>query len=186
MKITLLDHTQDPAFKIGLMAAECYDAKTDRESCIRRAMKCKEDGHLATLRFAYATFKVEGISRTCSHQLVRHAHLSYLQKSQRYTEDNGDIVIPPSIDTPEKRDAFNKAIITAQDSYQALRDAGVVKGDARFVLPQACTTSMNVTGNFQAWADFIKLRTDKHAQWEVREVALEIQCLLRGIAPEIF
>ncbi len=80
MKITLLDHTQNAVVQLGRVAAICYDAKLDDESCIRRAIKCKDSGHLSVLRFAYATFNVSGISRICSHQIVRMAHAGILQR----------------------------------------------------------------------------------------------------------
>ena len=85
MKVTLIDHTADPVAKIGAMAGICYDSDTSRDASVRRAAKCRDSGHLATLRFAYATFNVSGISRVCSHQIVRMAHAGILQRSQRYT-----------------------------------------------------------------------------------------------------
>jgi thymidylate synthase (FAD) len=60
------------------------------------------------------------------------------------------------------------------------------KEDARFILPQSCTTSITITGNFQALLDFIKLRSDMHAQKEIREVALEVKRQLSEIAPNVF
>lgn len=80
MKVELIYCTPDPEAHIGEQASECYDSKTDRESCLRRAAHCVESGHLATLRFAYATVHVAGISRVCSHQLVRVAHAGILQR----------------------------------------------------------------------------------------------------------
>ena len=191
MSVELLDYTADAEYKIGLYAAECYDSNKDRDACLRRAKACKDSGHLATLRFAYATFKVSNISRVCSHQLVRHAHLSYLQKSQRYVKEEEVIYLDPiSVNTlPQNLEARWK---TLQDSSEELylrlvNDKIMKKEDARFILPQGCSTSMIVTGNLQAWLDFVNLRTDKHAQWEIREVALEIQKLLREhVAPSIF
>lgn len=191
MAVELLDYTQDAEYKIGLFAAECYDSNKDRDACLRRAKACKDSGHLATLRFATATFHVKGISRVCSHQLVRHAHLSYLQKSQRYVKEEEVVYLDPiSVNTlPQNLEAWWK---TLQDSSEELylrlvNDKIMKKEDARFILPQGCSTSMIVTGNLQAWLDFVNLRTDKHAQWEIREVALEIQKLLREqVAPSIF
>lgn len=191
MSVELLDYTADAEYKIGLYAAECYDSNKDRDACLRRAKACKDSGHLATLRFAYATFKVSNISRVCSHQLVRHAHLSYLQKSQRYVKEEEVVYLDPiSVNTlPQNLEAWWK---TLQDSSEELylrlvNDKIMKKEDARFILPQGCSTSMIVTGNLQAWLDFVNLRTDKHAQWEIREVALEIQKLLREhVAPSIF
>ena len=190
MKVQLLDYTQDPEYKIGLFSAECYDSKKDRESCIRRVKHCKDSGHLATLRFAYATFHVKGISRVCSHQLVRHPHLSYLQRSQRYVKESSVEFIEPDAlkDTPEYyRNAWKKIQADAEALYLAGVDNKYLKKeDSRFILPQGCTTSIVVTGNFQALLDFIKLRADKHAQKEIREVALEINRQLCTIAPNIF
>lgn len=190
MKIELLDYTEDAEYKIGLMAAECYDSNKEREACLRRAKACKDSGHLATLRFAYATFRVSDISRVCSHQLVRHAHLSYLQRSQRYVKEEGIVYCDPaSVNTlPQNLEAWWK---TLQDSSEELylrlvNDKIMKKEDARFILPQGCSTSLTVTGNFQAWLDFINLRADKHAQAEIRNVAIEVRRQLNGIAPNVF
>lgn len=190
MKVTLLDHTQDPEYKIGLFAAKCYDSKTDRESCIKRAKHCKSSGHLATLRFATATLEIEGVSRIFSHQMVRHAHLSYLQRSQRYVAEKAVEYIDPS-ELREAPEWFKNDWAAIQSHAEglylsAIKNKWLKKEDARFILPQGCDTSMVVTGNFQAWLDFIKLRSDAHAQKEIREVALEIKRLLSEIAPNIF
>lgn len=190
MQVELLDYTEDPEYKIGLFSAKCYDSKTDRESCIRRVKHCKDSGHLATLRFAYATFEVSDISRVCSHQMCRHAHLSYLQRSQRYVKESSvDYIEPEALaDTPEYyRNAWKKLQSDAEALYLAGVDQKLLKKeDARFILPQSCTTSMVVTGNFQAWLNFINLRADKHAQKEIRSVAVEINNQLADIAPSIF
>lgn len=190
MQVELLDYTEDSEYKIGLFSAECYDSKKDRESCIRRVKHCKDSGHLATLRFAYATFEVSDISRVCSHQLVRHAHLSYLQRSQRYVKESSvDYIEPEALaDTPEYyRNAWKKLQADAEALYLAGVDQKLLKKeDARFILPQSCTTSMVVSGNFQAWLNFINLRADKHAQKEIRDVAIAINNKLSAIAPNIF
>lgn len=190
MQVELLDHTEDPEYKIGLFSAECYDSKKDRESCIRRVKHCKDSGHLATLRFAYATFEVSDISRVCSHQLVRHAHLSYLQRSQRYVKETSVEFIEPDTlkDTPEYyRNAWKKLQADAEALYLAGVDNKYLKKeDSRFILPQGCTTSIVVTGNFQALLNFIKLRSDKYAQKEIRQVAIEINNKLHKLAPNIF
>lgn len=188
--VELLDYTEDAEYKIGLYSAECYDSKKDRESCIRRVKHCKDSGHLATLRFAYATFRVSEISRVCSHQLVRHAHLSYLQRSQRYVrETKVDFLDPPSI-TSLSQDKLEKWTTIQKLSEELYLDLTLSKElkkeDARFILPQSCSTSVTITGNFQAWLNFIKLRADKHAQFEIQEVAYKIKDQLTGIAPNVF
>lgn len=191
MKVTLLDYTQDAEYKIGLYAAECYDSNTERDACIRRAKICLTSGHLATASFAYATFRVDGISRVCSHQFVRHAHLRYLQRSQRYCFDNELwFVTPPALlNLPDVDiEAWGSLLEEASDLYTRLVSEGKMKKeDARFILPQSCVTSVTVTGNLQAWMNFLKLRADKHAQWEIRAVAEQVgKQLAESVAPGLF
>ncbi len=190
MQVTMLNSLPDPEVTIGQMAAICYDADTSREASIRRAIKCKDSGHLATMRFAYATFNVSGISRVCSHQIVRMAHAGILQRSQRYVKETRvEYVDPPALkDAPEWfQAAWAKVQADAEALYLHAVDQKVMKKeDARYILPQGCETEMNLCLNFQSWQDFLKNRADKHAQWEVRLVAEEIQRQLAGIAPGIF
>lgn len=183
MIIQLLNHTEDPENFIGQCASICYDSNTNRESNIRRAAACVEKGHLATLRFAWAVFNVRGISRACSHQFVRSKHLDFLQRSQRYCREGDQQFVYPGTDHDN---LISGAYQTAMAHYHKLLEAGVKKEDARCVLPAGITTELNVSGNFQAWLDFLKLRTDRAAQKEIREVAWEIGHQLYKIAPNIF
>jgi thymidylate synthase (FAD) len=184
MHVELKFVTPNALAQIGEYAGICYNSNLEEGTCIKRAISCKDKGHLATLRFAHATFHVSGISRTCSHQFVRSKHLDFLQRSQRYcSEKTTEFVIPESLkDDPEVLYQFAKQ----QYLYNNLIQAGVKKEDARFVLPEATTTELIVTGNFQAWLDFISLRADKHAQWEIREVAKTINNILSEHAPGLF
>lgn len=177
--------TPDAENFIGKMAGICYDAVDEPERNVKRATKCASDGHLATLRFAYAVFNVSGISRVCSHQFVRSKHLDFLQRSQRYCKETSAGLIQPDF-TQEQEDIYMGAILTAKMAYENLIALGVKKEDARFVLPEATTTELNVVGNLQAWKDFIKLRADKHAQWEIREVAKQINNELHKHCPNLF
>mgnify|MGYP003433666818 CR=1 FL=1 len=184
MHVELKFVTPNALAQIGEYAGICYNSNLEEGTCIKRAISCKDKGHLATLRFAHATFHVSGISRTCSHQFVRSKHLDFLQRSQRYcSEKTTEFVIPESLkDDPEVLYQFAKQ----QYLYNNLIQAGVKKEDARFVLPEATATELIVTGNFQAWLDFIALRADKHAQWEIREVAKTINNILSEHAPGLF
>ena len=186
MKIELVDITENAEEKIGYYAGECYNAKRDQRSCIRRAQKCMEDGHLATLRFGHAVFHISGISRVCSHQLVRSKHLDVLQQIQRYVNQMEAETIKPSNLSQDLEVVFESVYEHAKHAYQLLIDKGVKKEDARFVLPEATTTSLYVVGNFQAWKDFIRLRADKHAQWEIRQVAKGINNQLAAKCPNLF
>lgn len=183
MNVELLDVTSDALERIGRYAGICYNSSTSREACIKRAVACKDKGHLATLRFATATFHVSNISRICSHQFVRSKHLDFLQRSQRYcNESETQFVVPNSNMAALITNSYQASL----DTYNRLIEAGVKKEDARFVLPNGGTTELVVTGNFQAWLDFIKLRADTHAQWEIRQVAKEINNKLSEHAPGIF
>jgi len=190
LKVELIYITPDAEAHIGEQASECYDSKTDRESCIKRAAHCVDSGHLATLRFATATLRISEISRVCSHQLVRVAHAGILQKSQRYVRESTiEYVNPPALALCEPSDQliWENIQLDAESLYLRLVNSGQMKKeDARYILPQGCTTSLRITGNFQMWLDLLGNRTTKHAQWEIREVAIEIKLLLAEHAPGIF
>jgi thymidylate synthase (FAD) len=188
MKVTLVQSTPNPEEHIGLLAGICYGKTGEQspEQCIKRAEHCVTKGHLSTLRFAHATFLVADISRICSHQFVRSKHLDFLQRSQRYcNEGEVESVIPPSI-KGEHKTIVETVYAELTQVYKNLIAEGVKKEDARFILPQGTTTELLVVGNFQAWYDFIKLRSGKEVQWEIREVAHEINRQLHGIAPNVF
>ena len=185
MKVNLLrPETLDGALEfIGHCAGICYNSSLEPNACIKRAVSCKDKGHLATLRFAHATFHITGISRACSHQFVRSKHLDFLQRSQRYCkEDEASFVYPGTTSDTLISSAYQSAMAR----YKELLEAGVKKEDARFVLPEGTQTELIVTGNLQAWLDFIKLRADKHAQWEIRAVAKEINNQLASKLDPLF
>jgi len=185
MHVELLDITPNALEKIGQYAGICYNSSMDSNSCVRRAISCKNKGHLATLRFASAVFHVSGISRVCSHQFVRSKHLDFLQRSQRYCSELQSSVVEPKM-TQEQEAEYFTAILGAQEAYENLIKLGMKKEDARFVLPEATTTELIVVGNFQAWLDFIALRADTHAQYEIRNVATKINNILAENAPGLF
>lgn len=189
MKVELINVTPDAELLIAKSAGICYDSKVNKpESLLRRL---KADGHLATFRFAHASFKVSEISRACANQMVRHKFLDFLQRSQRYVKETGfDYVTPPDIKEHELISGFyDVAMKNAQQMYDELIKRGIKAEDARMVLPNACHTELNVTGSFQAWWDYLygkASRLDKHAQWEIQSVAQEIERQLNKIAPNIF
>lgn len=190
MKVELKYISPDATAFVGQMAAICYDSDEGREASIRRAKHCKGSGHLATLRFAYAVFHVEGISRICSHQMVRMAHAGILQRSQRYVKESSvEYIDPPSLAHCSYDDQLEWASIQdrAEALYLKLVDTkSMKKEDARYILPQGCGTQLRLALNFQAWMDFLKNRCDTAAQWEIRKVALEIKRQLSEKCPEIF
>ena len=138
-----------------------------------------------------ATFFFEGVSRTCTHQLVRHRLASFSQESQRYVElskGGWQAIIPPAV----AENAAAMAELTefwriAEEKYARLRELGIRKEDARFLLPNAAETRIVTTMNFAAWQHFLWLRAvDKAAQWEIRAMGQEVLKMLYAIAPEVF
>lgn len=114
-------------------------------------------------------------SRACSHQIARHRGASISQESQRYVDakHNRGFVYPP--DAPEETESMLGAWYRGSlEMYESLREAGMKKEDARFILPMGMVTRMVVSFNYMELLHFLKLRVDKHAQWEVREIAREM------------
>jgi thymidylate synthase (FAD) len=198
MDITLLQYTPDPELTVALAARLCYSpvaisdlmeklSKADISSFLDKIMSL---GHQSVLEHISFTFGVEGISRACSHQLVRHRLASYSQQSQRYVEFKGDdfpLVIPDSISDSEQRKLiFDSAMRAAADAYRALVDDGVPAEDARFVLPNAAETKIIVTMNARELLHFFELRCCERAQWEIRAMAIEMLKLVKPLAPVIF
>ncbi|WP_297476246.1 FAD-dependent thymidylate synthase [Thermococcus sp.] len=134
-------------------------------------------GHESILEHATLTFAVEGCSRVCSHQLVRHRIASYTQQSQRYIKLNpddveGTFVIPESVkENPGLYEKWRKLMREAIELYDETFRAGIHQEDARFILPQAVRTKIVVTMNLRELKHFLGLRACERAQWEIREVA---------------
>lgn len=138
-----------------------------------------------------ACFLFEGISRACTHQLVRHRLASFSQESQRYvdlTKGGWNAVVPPRVArNQEARELLDQSWESLQETYLALRGLGIRKEDARFLLPNATETRIVTTMNFAAWSHFLWLRAvDKAAQWEIRAMGQEILCMLHAVAPKVF
>jgi len=187
MNIRLVDYTSDSERSVARHAGVCYGSPTDDNSLDRRIKHLMKVKHLATLRFAYATFEVDGVSRNCTHQLVRHPHISYLQESQRYVKTRIEWVTPPDIASrPDLNVIFQDSCSDVFQLYQHLTESGIKKEDARYVLPSAAISKIMMTGNLQSWYDFLVNRTDSHAQWEIREVAVEVGKQLYAVAPNVF
>ena len=185
MKVEIIDITSDSLFNINIAARTCYNSRDKytlekREDFIRGLIK---SGHETPLEFADVTFDIKGISRSCSHQLVRHRIASYCQMSQRYVnQETNNYVIPPSLDynknDDEKSIIFENAIQNCRQAYKELLSLGVAKEDARYVLPEAMFTNIVVKFNFRSLRNFLKLRLDKHAQWEIRQLAQQMTDLV--------
>ncbi|HSJ53616.1 MAG TPA: FAD-dependent thymidylate synthase, partial [Anaerolineae bacterium] len=146
------------------------------------------EGHESIVEHAAITFEISGISRACTHQLVRHRIASYSQESQRYVSmEAPEFVAPPSVaGNAEARAIWDEFMARVPDTYRRLREAGVRKEDARFILPNATATRIVVTMNLRALRHFVAVRCDRAAQWEIRELALEMLRQAHAVAPGVF
>ena len=205
IKVILLSHTPNPEATIAMAAKLCYSpsdieslkektAAKDQKGFVDKLMKM---GHMSPIEHASFTFAVEGISRACSHQLVRHRLASYSQQSQRYVSEEAgfDYVIPQTIKADaELEKYFTEFMAKAQKAYnqivKKLNKKGI-KGeaanqDARFVLPNAAETKIMITMNARELLHFFRQRCCNRAQWEIRAMATEMLKLVSGIAPTVF
>lgn len=165
------------SFSIPIATAECYGLKKITAGLEERVIK---QGHLAILRHGFASVSISNISRICGRQLLRKAHADYMERSQRYYEEESPRYILPDaiLELASKNTELYKKVFKHNESatklYKALRKAGIKKEDARYIYPQSIETSITMSGNLQMWWDFFNLRIDKRVQAETCEVAKEI------------
>ena len=182
MKISLIDYSKNGQETIAQAAGLCY-GKPDKDTS--RIKRLKEHKHLATMRFAHAVIKVEDISIACQNQMVRSKHLDFLVESKRYVDASDRGFVMPYVDATA-HSLIDQAYVDALETYRDLIELGVPKEDARSILPANTMTSMYIAGNLQAWMDMFKLRVSKHAQKEIRDVALGCWGLLIEVYPLVF
>ena len=181
MKVRLLTYTPRPIEAVFTAARSCYSPATPTEiwnaGAPRERMHSLIDkvigaGHLSVLEHISLTFSIEGISRSCSHQLVRHRLASFSQQSQRHVKvKEGKWVIPPSIEAHRAAiEIFQSTLNEVQSSYERLMEMGVHPEDARYLLPNATKTNLVMTMNLRELYTVCELRLCTKAQWEIRGV----------------
>lgn len=170
MQVTAIRVTESPMHLVSEAAGMCY-GKDDYNP--KRVERCLRNGHTSVAEHVSATFRIEGISRSCLAQLSRHRMASFSVMSQRYCEIEGDdwYVVPPSVIKAGEEVGFRAETEKAAKAYRRLLAKGVKKEDARFLLPEATKTSLIMTINARSLMNFLSLRLDKSAQWEIRELA---------------
>lgn len=162
-----------------------------------------EVGHLAVLEHGSVSFYLTGVSRSLTHELIRHRHFSFSQLSQRYVpDDDAAVVAPPVVaGDPELEALLVKAAEASRQAYEELL-AGLeakfadapnaslrrkqARQAARSVLPAATETRLVVTGNYRTWRHFIGMRATEHADVEIRQLAIECLRQLQGVAASVF
>ena len=212
MKVELLAYTPEPEKVIATAAKLCYsssDISTLQDNLTEDKITKFIDmlmslGHESPVEHVSFTFGIAGISRACSHQLVRHRIASYSQKSQRYVSENQfEYITPTAIENvPSAKNKYDELMNYIQSEYNNIKDElinyHISKGydkkvaekmaneDARYVLPNACETKIIITMNIRSLFNFFRLRCCNRAQWEIRNVANEMLKLCLQKAPHIF
>jgi thymidylate synthase (FAD) len=190
--VRVLAHTPDPLRVIYTAARTCYSAgrpselweeDTPRPRMERLIGQVVESGHHSVLEHVSFTFAVEEISRSCSHQLVRHRLASYSQQSQRYVKGPFPYVTPASWARAgtELAGRYHQAMADVNRLYEEALAAGIPAEDARFVLPNAVTTHLTMTMNLRELAHAVGLRTCERAQWEIQELFARVAGAVRGV-----
>lgn len=181
MLVTLIQATPDPINTIAKIASICYDS--DPKNPLGLVKHLYRNGHHSVFEHIYFTFKIEGISRACSHQLVRHRHCSFTQRSQRYcSEDGFGVVIPSTIAKVDVKGGYMGLVDTIAENYEELQYIGIPNEDARYVLPNACETSLYLSCNLRELIHMSNERLCRRAQWEIRELVKQMVSL---VAPEL-
>lgn len=219
MRVKLEAYTKDADAVCGMAARTCVSEKIQhlrapdtgevipRTNSLRTALALN---HESVAEHANFTFSIEGISRACSHQLVRHRLASYSQQSQRYVKMDGfDCVIPKSIEQFEiesqddliyfpdeiafdgfsmqsPAQAYYELMRLTRNLYNALVVRGIPEEDARYILPNACKTNIVMTANARELRHFFRLRCCTRAQWEIRELANKMLESCKAVAPILF
>jgi thymidylate synthase (FAD) len=162
-----------------------------------------EVGHLSVLEHGTVSFYLTGISRSLTHELIRHRHFSYSQLSQRYVPERDAAMVEPGViaEDPELHELFLAAADASVRAYEGLLEGlekrfadepnatlrrKQARQAARAVLPNATETRIVVTGNYRAWRHFIAMRATEHADVEIRELAVECLRQLQREVPNVF
>lgn len=212
MNVELIAYTPNPDAVCNLSAGTCVsedipvmETSVNKYRALKGALK---SGHESVVEHVSFTFAVSGISRALSHQLVRHRLASYSQQSQRYVNmGEFEYVMPESIQTSKEKiyvgmeldcfecltpdyeivhKAYEELMCKIRETYENLIRVGIPEEDARYILPNACTTNIIVTMNARELRHFFKLRCCTRAQWEIRELANRMLELVKEVAPTIF
>ncbi len=192
MKIKLLAYTQGADEICAAAGRSCYSSKSAAElvgtgNAEATLGSIVGMGHHSVVEHASFTFSVEGVSRVLTHQLVRHRVASFSQQSQRYVSlDKPTYVTPPLIDeNPEFKAKYDALMEDIWNLYHEF-EGKVPSEDARYVLPNGCTTNITITMNARELLHFFSLRSCNRAQWEIREMSDEMLRLCKEVSPTIF
>jgi thymidylate synthase, flavin-dependent len=192
MKVELLAYTPNADDICAAAGRSCYSQKSSKN--ILGTINAEETldkivgaGHHSVVEHAVFTFSVEGVSRSLTHQLVRHRIASFSQQSQRYVSmKDPTYVTPPKVEQdPELKKMYEEMMESIWKTYRKLEEK-IPAEDARYVLPNGCTTNITITMNARELLHFFSLRCCNRAQWEICEMAERMLKLCREVSPTIF
>ena len=194
MKVNLVSFTKDPEITCAKCASVSWRRKSMKDVSLEEAREIIRRvlgyGHESVIEHACFTFFVEDISRSLTHQLVRHRIASYTQQSMRYvdlTKSEAYFIKPETIAKQEELSGlFDEVMTRCKTVYDTLRRKGVPPEDARFVLPIAMQAKIAVTMNARELRYFFMMRCCLRAQWEIRELANRMLKICKTTAPSLF
>lgn len=193
MIVKLLAYTQNADAICAAAGNSCYSERPSYEivediNSEKVLSRIVGMGHHSVIEHAVFTFSVEGVSRALTHQLVRHRVASYSQQSQRYVSMKEPSYVTPHTvqDDPEALKVFEDTMAEIWAAYGKLESMGIPAEDARYLLPNGCTTNITITMNARELLHFFSLRCCNRAQWEIREMADRMLELCREVSPVIF
>lgn len=151
----------------------------------------RQQGHFSVYEHVAVSFYMDGVSRSCTHEVIRHRHLSFSELSQRFVDmGSAKVVTPPAmadIDDSVLDHAMNRARMSYDRILSLLTGRGAtrkqIREAARSVMPNMTETAMVFTGNLRAWRHFISVRGSIHADAEIRKVAVAVAEHLREMYP---
>ena len=204
MKVELISYSNLGEKVCGIGARTCTSdhiptKEDDTSKALRSALSSDHD---SILEHFTMTFAVSGVSRALTHQLVRHRMASYSQQSQRYVNmDEFEYVTPASMDGRviadydffrnrngyvPVREMYMDIMEYLKECYRRMVDAGIPEEDARYILPNACCTNIIVTVNARELKHIAEERMCARAQWEIRELVMEMVKQAKEVAPTLF
>ncbi len=202
MQVKLIDYARAPLEKLYAAFRTCYSADTPIEIWQKiEAEKIGHDrirefvgerlktGHASPLEQVVFWFAIAGVSRSLSHQFVRHRiGISFEQQSQRYVKFKQErlaYVMPESWTRAKLDDEFAGLLQKTSELYRRALEAGIPAEDARFILPNAAPTNFHVMVNFAEMLHICDLRLCVRAQWEIRRMVALMRAEIKRVLPEI-
>ncbi len=177
--VNLISMPENPLKTIYTACRTCYSAEypvniweadTDEEKMLKLVKKVLTSGHHSTIEHCQYVFTISGVSRACTHQLVRHRHMSFSQKSQRYVTEKGqfEYITPDTIKKAGFEAEYDDFMAKTAEFYEKMISQGIPAEDARFVLPNAATSSLVASLNLREMFHLANIRLCTNAQHEIR------------------